>query len=278
MPAPKFHTKEGKQIDKFFKQISDQVEDDDVILPVFGPSGCGRSLFIDKLLPPDATRRPNVQGGLQSVTKSCELFVVESGPFRRNSDYRKLPGRLVMIDTPGFHNSHASDEKVAQDIGSCLQSLYSQRKVWVAGAIVMVSIENDRIRPARSDSLPDELNSQSAPRPVAIVTSHWDFLADLTEGRRKEAILRKSLWVNAPEHALMFRFDKTSDSAWKAVDGIVHEFASLSGVVGDGTARHRKHRSTLRKERRRYAGIIGRLVYFVVGLVHGQRMGGRRGP
>lgn len=78
-----------------------------------------RKQFIERLL----RSQERVDEGTHLPTEDCKLFMVESGPFRRNSDYRKLPGRLLLIDTPGFNGSHASDEKVAQDIGSCLQSL-----------------------------------------------------------------------------------------------------------------------------------------------------------
>ncbi|KAJ3539947.1 hypothetical protein NMY22_g4508 [Coprinellus aureogranulatus] len=283
MPNPKFQTKEGKQIDKFLRHIGSQVEDGDAIIPLFGPSGCGKSTFIDRLVLESTLKRPKVGSGSSSITQTCEVFVVEGGPFRRNSDYKKLPGRLLVVDTPGFHNSHLSDEKVATDIGTCLQSLYTQRKIWVAGAILMASIKTDRIQPystpTRSDSL-QELSSEASAPPIGLVTTHWDVWRDENAGSRKEGILRKSIYGTnkGAGDGLVFRFKNDSESAWKAVDAIVAKFAEVVG--DDDTPPHLKSKSTTLKtgERRRHpAGVVGRLVHFIVGVLQRQFSGGSRG-
>lgn len=139
---------------------------------------------------------------------------------------------------------------------------FSQGKVWVAGAILMVSIEPKQLpSDVRGDGLKALTAEPTAP-PIALVTTHWDKFSDRNAGTKMEGVLQKSTYASDSRNALTFRYSNDSDSAWKALDAVVHRF--VLGIEGAERPRPMKRISGS-------TGIIGRLTQFIATLLCGQK-------
>lgn len=143
---------------------------------------------------------------------------------------------------------------------------FSQGKVWVAGAILMVSIEPKSLPPdVRGDGLKALTAEPTAP-PIALVTTHWDKASDRNAGSKMEAALQKATYTSDSRNTLVFRYSNDGDSAWKAVDAVVSKF--VLGIEGAERPRPMKPISGLRGSS---AGIFARLLQFIATLLHRQK-------
>jgi len=95
--------------------------EDDIIIPVMGPTGVGKSTFINIAAGQDRTL---VGHDLTSCTAEIQVVRVTHPRFPSR--------RIVFVDTPGFDDTYVSDTEILRRIANWLKDTYTDDKktVW----------------------------------------------------------------------------------------------------------------------------------------------------
>lgn len=112
----------------------------DIVIPVMGPTGAGKSTFINAVLGQEG--RMPVGHKLSSCTAQLDYAVVDP----KFIHYPKsLEGcRVVMVDTPGFDDTYEGDAEILKRIAEWLEKSYHDHAVVLAGVIYLHDISHDR--------------------------------------------------------------------------------------------------------------------------------------
>ncbi|KAJ7587354.1 kinase-like domain-containing protein, partial [Mycena floridula] len=102
-----FKVLQGLKFDKFKDRLMKDPRNDDIVIPIMGPTGTGRSSFINILMGNDAMK---VGHELQSCTAQLDYTILHS------SKYPQLGvqghHRIVILDTPGFDDTFETDYEI----------------------------------------------------------------------------------------------------------------------------------------------------------------------
>ncbi|KAG2336079.1 hypothetical protein BDR05DRAFT_165199 [Suillus weaverae] len=198
------------------KQI--RVEPGDIVIPVLGLTGAGKSTFINRAVGRDVVP---VGHTLDSCTQeiSCVPCPCPNGNNRR----------IIFIDTPGFDNSSGDDERTLQHIAEWLARAY-RKKTTIAGIIYLHEISLTRY--AYSKAVIDIINrlcGDGSLTNVILATTKWDDVQVEAEGQQREKQLQVR-WKHMLDHgSTMTRFCGTQQSALNIVELILqnHPIGSL---------------------------------------------------
>ncbi|KDQ53006.1 hypothetical protein JAAARDRAFT_39718 [Jaapia argillacea MUCL 33604] len=178
----------------------------DTIIAVMGPTGSGKSSFINL-----AAGNDHVEIGhkLESCTQAVQ-------PIR-------LPrpsggGDIVLVDTPGFDDTLRSDTEILQAIADWLYATY-RRKITLSGLLFLHRISDNRMAgtPLRNLSLFQKLCGNPALQDVLLVTTMWGDI-DEAVGSLREKELRDLYWrsmICCGSQVVRFRY--TQQSAWDII-------------------------------------------------------------
>lgn len=97
------------------------IHEGDIIIPVMGPTGVGKSTFINHYL---EDNKAKVGHGYDSCTTYPQAFYT---PLEPSEDFG-AGRRLVLVDTPGFDSTCGDDFNLLQRIALCLTSSYGEGK------------------------------------------------------------------------------------------------------------------------------------------------------
>ncbi|PPQ69144.1 hypothetical protein CVT24_000010 [Panaeolus cyanescens] len=161
------------------------VQLDDIIIAVAGPTGAGKTTFIQTI----AGR--NVEGlniGHTINTGTTEVAGVKI----------PIPGthsNLILIDTPGFDDNKLSDAQTLEIIANWLQSIY-RKKVLLTALIYLHRITDVRYDYGIETSMEifQKLTGPHAFGKVALVTTMWNALSDGKIGHTREGELKTKRW------------------------------------------------------------------------------------
>ncbi|EDR05776.1 uncharacterized protein LACBIDRAFT_302491 [Laccaria bicolor S238N-H82] len=109
----------------------------DIIVPVFGPTGVGKSSFINSYFGQD---KAQVGHDLKSCTATLQPFINDLPP-----DESGKPRRLVLVDTPGFDDTNEADSEILRRIAVWLASSYGPGKT-CGGLIYLHDLTDARMR------------------------------------------------------------------------------------------------------------------------------------
>ncbi|KAF4565300.1 hypothetical protein EYR36_001870 [Pleurotus pulmonarius] len=179
----------------------------DKVIAVMGPTGVGKSTFINA-----AAGFTRVVVGDTLEACSTEIQAVEI-------DYEKQ--KVVLVDTPGFDDTHTSDTKVLNMIANWLKDTYNN-KVKLTGIVYMHRITDNRMAgaPLKNLKLFANLCGTIAAEGVAMTTTMWDIVDSPEVGRKREKELRTHYWKPILDHgARMERFNSEDGqgAAWKII-------------------------------------------------------------
>lgn len=95
-------------------------KDNDVIIPIMGPTGVGKSTFINYIAGREVAE---VGHDLCSRTiQLCPIIIDSSQSAPLNG------GRLVLVDTPGFDDTCVDDTAILHSISLWLENMYHKKR------------------------------------------------------------------------------------------------------------------------------------------------------
>ncbi|KAJ3498534.1 hypothetical protein NMY22_g19594 [Coprinellus aureogranulatus] len=95
----------------------------DIVIPIMGATGAGKSSFINLLLKHIGDdRKVKVGDQLASCTYDLQSVVIDN-QIQRQGSFANLTQehRIVIVDTPGFDDTSATDFQILKRIASWLQ-------------------------------------------------------------------------------------------------------------------------------------------------------------
>ncbi|KAH7910732.1 P-loop containing nucleoside triphosphate hydrolase protein [Hygrophoropsis aurantiaca] len=209
LPKKTWKGKEQKAEDTVMK-IED-ARDTDIIIPVMGPTGVGKSTFINVAAGQEKTA---VGHRLTSCTANLQHIII---PYPGDPDRR-----IIFVDTPGFDDTSVDDAEILRRIAVWLARSYSDR-VKLAGVLYLYNIAIPRFTGTTRKTLElfQKLCGDDACRGVILVTTHWA-KCDPQQGQSREDELSTSFFSNMLDHgATCTRFDLSPQSAWDIINLIV---------------------------------------------------------
>ncbi|PPR03426.1 hypothetical protein CVT24_012695 [Panaeolus cyanescens] len=196
------------------------VQESDIIIAIMGPTGAGKSNFIEKLNgghPIEGAAGKISSAFLKSYTSEMAVYRVYNHPLFHNN--------IVMVDTPGFDDTKKTDLQILEMIGNWLQETYGKLGVLLSGVLYFHRITDNRFSGTANKNLRmfGKLCGDGAATKVTFVTTMWDKMsgdrAALARSRVDE--LKSTYWKNLV--ALGARsepFNNSCESAWGIIDPI----------------------------------------------------------
>ncbi|KAG2008025.1 TKL/TKL-ccin protein kinase [Coprinopsis cinerea AmutBmut pab1-1] len=216
------------EIDPIFKDARST----DIVIPVMGLTGAGKSTFVNYLLGPERKNEHlKVGEGLSSCTAFVQPVVL---PLNREATQRE-EARIVVVDTPGFDDTLVEDVDVLKRIAAWLATSYA-KGLQLGGVIYLHDLSLDRFDSTSMKNLVlfKALCGQAAFDKVVLLTTKWGKFADekiyVAESRENE--LKTKFWkelIGNRSHPMSFRPSQGTDSghgweedrAWEVVDHIL---------------------------------------------------------
>ncbi|ORY17907.1 hypothetical protein BCR34DRAFT_621585 [Clohesyomyces aquaticus] len=178
-----------------------------------GVTGSGKSNFIHLATGSEA---PKIGHTLDSCTQVTESYECRIG------------GRtFILLDTPGFDDTHRGDVDILSDIAETLSATY-KNKLKISGIVYLHRIKDERMTNAimRNLSMFRKLCGDDAFKNVTLATSFWDEMIDTAKGEwREEQLVKERKWWGymASKGSKVRRFMNTRESALE----IIAELAGL---------------------------------------------------
>lgn len=178
------------------------IEPKEIMIAVMGPTGTGKSSFINLL------SGANLK--ISDELESCTTTVQAADPFELDGH------RVTLIDTPGFDDSTLRDTDVLAMIAAHLSLTYKHGKL-LAGVIYIHRILDNRVGgiSSRNFKMFRNLCGDTSLKNVAIVTNMWGTI-DLHLGQARERELAsKDIFFKSvlDKGARLVRHDHTLESA-----------------------------------------------------------------
>ncbi|KIM75842.1 hypothetical protein PILCRDRAFT_13215 [Piloderma croceum F 1598] len=181
---------------------------EDQIVAVMGPTGAGKSTFIQHAT---GQNDQNIGHGLQSCTSNIRTI---------NTFHPTTGCPMVFVDTPGFDDTYMSDMEILATIAEWLVKTY--KKVNLTTIIYLHKISDNRATGSVLKNLEvfREMCGQKAMPNVVMATTMWSKVSE-EEGRRREEELTEKFWNDLVANGCKVeRFEDTHKSAWNIVDGL----------------------------------------------------------
>ncbi|KAG6916087.1 hypothetical protein DXG01_008516 [Tephrocybe rancida] len=202
--------KKGKRWEEEITANDVFINDDkpgDLIIPIMGPTGCGKSTFINTFL-----------GGIYAQVGHDPESATQQ------IQYYRLPSPLhhiVVVDTPGFDDTYRSDREILRRIAVWMAKSYSTG-MKVAGIIYLHDITANRLTGTMGKNFDmfEKLCGPNAASNVVIVTTKWS--DDPQKEVVREAEFRDFLFKDMLHlGSKMHRFDNTQSSARAIINEIL---------------------------------------------------------
>lgn len=184
-------------------------------IAVMGPTGSGKSTFINNFVPPGSSGAIRIGHSLQSETSKVQPIELDNGN----------GVRFKLVDTPGFDDSREGITDI--DVLSMIATFLVQEEKcsMLAGLIYMHRISDTRMGGTARQNLRmfHKICGQDSLKNVVIVTTMWDKVSP-EDGKRREEELRSSETLFKPlidEGAAMYRHDGTLASASAIIDRLL---------------------------------------------------------
>jgi len=188
-------------------------KESDIIIPVMGPTGVGKSTFINTAV---GRTVMTVGHDLQSCTDKMQHTIIShpSDPTRR----------IIFVDTPGFDDTFVDDAEILKLIAVWLAHSYSEG-IKLAGIIYLHEISQARMLGTSRKNLTmfKKLCGDRALKNVILATTKWDDIAPGVGEPREQQLSNKYWKEMVSQGSKIKRFTHTRESAWAIVDPIVNK-------------------------------------------------------
>ncbi|KAF9555465.1 hypothetical protein CPC08DRAFT_607219, partial [Agrocybe pediades] len=173
-----------------------------------GPTGSGKSNFLDKLIGGKANF---AVASLESQSSDVVAVRVKKHPLYKDS--------IVILDTPGFDNVLKSDLEILEMVSQWLLDVHHM-KIRIKGILYFHRITDTRVSgaPNRNMRLMGDLCGTKGAAGAVLVTTMWDQLRSDDIGIRREQDLIKNFWRDMVSNgSTVDRFFNDQASAWDIV-------------------------------------------------------------
>ncbi|KAG1846609.1 P-loop containing nucleoside triphosphate hydrolase protein, partial [Suillus subalutaceus] len=190
--SSKWPDKHGIKADDDVTLAKDQWRVDDIIIPVMGRTGVGKSTLVNDAAGKEVV---TVGHGMKSCTADIQHVFCEcpGDPSRR----------VVLVDTPGSDDTYKSDEEVLRCIAVWLADSYGQ-DMKLAGILYLHDITQSRMfgTTLRDLDVFRKLCGEDAEKNVILVTTKWADLITANEGplAAREQELTSVFWKEMMAH------------------------------------------------------------------------------
>ncbi|KAH9483519.1 hypothetical protein JR316_0002987 [Psilocybe cubensis] len=136
---------------------------------------------------------------------------------------------LVLVDTPGFDDTHESDVVILKRIADWLKNAYNS-KACIGGIIYLHDISNNRFSGSARQNLQvfNSMCGEAAFRKVVFGTTHWD---DIDKSIAKIHLKGRSMLSSG---ASVCNLELTPASAFGVIETIIQKQAAFSAEHGFG--------------------------------------------
>jgi len=204
--------------------MSDRPEETDIVIPVMGPTGVGKSTFINAVL---GTTKMTVGHSLNSCTPVLQHVFIFNIPGRPH-----LKGhRVVMVDTPGFDDTYTEDAEILRRIAVWLASSYDA-DMKLGGVVYLHDISQTRMLGATRTNLAvfHKLCGERADASIILGTTKWKDVS-LEMGARREKQLIETYWQDhIARGSRVYRFEDSQSSAWNIIHAILDNFEGRTAL------------------------------------------------
>ncbi|KAG6820492.1 hypothetical protein H0H93_016299, partial [Arthromyces matolae] len=200
---------EKKADDKFLEDPRDT----DIVIPVMGPTGAGKSTFINYVAGQMVTK---VGHNLKSETAQLQHVILPHPTDKTR--------RVIIVDTPGFDDTYVADSEILRRIAVWLARSYSANMT-LAGVIYLHEISQTRMLGTARKNLDMfyKLIGQDATKNVVLATTKWSDIPEDVGGRREDQ-LRDRHWTYLLKlGADLKRFRDTRESGWDIIQHIIDQ-------------------------------------------------------
>ncbi|KAF9446813.1 hypothetical protein P691DRAFT_672718 [Macrolepiota fuliginosa MF-IS2] len=172
-----------------------------------GPTGTGKSSFISTVVGQDK----GVGHNLESCTSDVSAVRVQ------------VPGedfKLVLVDTPGFDDTHKSDYQILELISDWLERT-GKKKILLSGILYLHRISDNRMAgtPLKNLKMFEKLCGRDACSQIIMVTTMWGELANRDIGHQREEELKSTFWAPMIKRgSSTARYQGTTKSAWDILE------------------------------------------------------------
>ncbi|KAF8159707.1 hypothetical protein B0H34DRAFT_796924 [Crassisporium funariophilum] len=185
---------------------------DDIVIVLIGPTGVGKSTFINTATKATNETMLKVHASLSQC--SNEITHVAYTPTRGGR-------KVVFVDTPAFpdpETTKLTERKVEEIITKWLKKAFASKTMKVAGILYLYRITDRRITTPPRPHM-DMINNLCGGRARALlVTTMWEKVAADVGERRKDELSAR--WPNGSD---VVRHDGTYGSAWRVVAQLLGE-------------------------------------------------------
>ncbi|KAF5327544.1 hypothetical protein D9619_004171 [Psilocybe cf. subviscida] len=199
----------------------------DVFIFVVGLTGAGKSTFIRGVTPPDYHTFVLPSDGLESKTKEFTPVIISDYTCLSAGSVEKLKGgRLIIVDTPGYDDTHILPQDSQIELGKCLKAMRN-KNTNLGGVIYLCDTTQNRMKP---EKFADHLKPYSGLLP----TPHGSIVLGLTgftgadDHLTRKRHLENEHWkdyIRAEGSHCVMTFSKVPGREhWKAVDHIIKSF------------------------------------------------------
>ncbi|KAJ8689304.1 hypothetical protein PTI98_013338 [Pleurotus ostreatus] len=185
------------------------ISKDDIIIAVMGPTGAGKSSFINTAT---NSSEATVGHNLESCTQEVRAISCPHPKSGRN---------VVLVDTPGFDDTVRTDTDILSAIADWLSTTYRD-KITLSGILYLHRISDNRMAgtPIKNLNMFKQLCGQDALDNVILMTTMWTEVAEGV-GESRESELRRNYWKPMiVGGSSTTRFDGTHLRAWEIIDAL----------------------------------------------------------
>ncbi|KIM39590.1 hypothetical protein M413DRAFT_193656 [Hebeloma cylindrosporum] len=203
----------------------------DIVFPVMGPTGAGKSTFINIALGQVLTEVGH------STTGPCtkQPFPIIVYPIPKRPDLEGY--RLVLLDTPGFDATHIIDGETFNSIARCLES-FRKNGARIGGFLYVHDISVKRTSgraPLSRFRVPTTMPK------TALITTNWVDIDGALVQRERE--MKETCWKAFIDEGLrVFQFHQTFSDAWVIINYLLDHLDEVDVPFPVAQVDERSHR------------------------------------
>ncbi|EKM78809.1 hypothetical protein AGABI1DRAFT_129087 [Agaricus bisporus var. burnettii JB137-S8] len=190
----------------------DQIKENDILIALMGPTGSGKSSFVSAITGEDK----GIGHSLTSYTSGVHAVRVR---------VPESDASIVLVDTPGFDDTHKSDYEILEIISEWLKKTGS-KNLNLNRVLYLHRISDNRMAgtPLKNLELFERICGPSWFNRVVLVTTMWDELDDQDVGTARERELKDTFWKPMIDRgSTTQRHDGAKDSAWGIIHHVLHD-------------------------------------------------------